>query len=101
MGSFAVERLSKNVHLVRVDLSQGDQWVLLRSDAHHDSMECDRELEKKHLDLALERNALIHDGGDLFDAMQGKGDKRSSLSTLREEHKRTDYFNALVEEAAE
>jgi hypothetical protein len=97
---FSVEQASRNVHIVRVDLQNRDQWVFLRSDAHHDSMECDRELEKRHLNLALERNALIIDAGDLFDAMQGKGDKRSSYSALREEHKRTDYFNAIVEEAA-
>ena len=45
-------------------------WLLLRSDAHHDSPYCDRKLETKHLELAKERNALILDAGDTFDAMQ-------------------------------
>lgn len=81
-------------------LSAGwEQWLLLRSDAHHDSPHCNTKLEKRHLDLALERNALILDAGDLFDAMQGREDKRRMLSDLKEMHKRNDYFNSVIDEA--
>ena len=59
-----------------------------------------RAAEEKHLALAVERNALIIDAGDLFCAMQGRGDPRSDYDSLRPEHKRADYLNALVETAA-
>jgi len=74
--------------------------MLLSGDRHHDNAHTDRALEKRHLDLARERKALVIDVGDLFCAMQGKYDPRSSKSALRDEHKRDDYLDALVEEAA-
>lgn len=77
------------------------QWVLLRSDAHWDHVDSDRGLMKEHLDLALERNAIILDGGDLFCAMQGSKDRRGSKSSLRPEHKVSNYFDALIDSAAE
>jgi hypothetical protein len=58
-------------------------------------------LEKLHLDKALERNALIIDGGDLFDAMQGKYDPRRSYSGLRPEYKVDTYLDAIVQDAAD
>jgi len=73
---------------------------MFRSDAHQDNLHCVRTVEEKHLELALERNALIIDNGDLFCAMQGRGDPRSDYDSLRPEHKRADYLNALVETAA-
>ena len=74
---------------VRIDdMKAGDDvWVLLRSDAHHDSPYCDRKLEKYHLEIAKERNALILDNGDTFDAMQGKFDPRRSYGDIRPEDK--------------
>lgn len=78
-----------------------EQWVLLRSDVHHDNPKCDQKLEKKHLDQAKECNAIIIDNGDLFCAMQGKYDKRSSKDAMRPEHQRGDYLDALVNTAAE
>ena len=75
-------------------------WVLLRTDAHHDNAMCRRDLEKSHLDLALARNALICDAGDLFCAMQGKFDPRSSKSSLTaEQSQRNDYLNVILDEA--
>jgi predicted phosphodiesterase len=78
-----------------------EQWILLRSDVHHDSPKCDWKLERKHLDEAKEHNALIIDNGDLFCAMQGKWDKRSNKDSIREEHSKGNYLDALVETAAE
>jgi len=47
-----------------------EQWILVTSDRHWDSVHSDRTMQKRHLDEAVERNALIIDLGDLFDAMQ-------------------------------
>ena len=92
-----------NVLTVRMDqIRTGwEQWFLLRSDAHQDNIHCVREAEEKHLNLALERNAMIFDWGDLFCAMQGRGDRRRDYDSLRPEHKRTDYLNALIETSAQ
>jgi len=76
-----------------------EQWFLLSSDRHHDSINCNRELEKKHLDKALEREALIIDAGDLVDACQGKFDPRRSYNELRPEYRREDYYDVVVNDA--
>lgn len=74
-----------------------EQWFLLRSDAHHDSVHCNRDLETKHLKKALERNAIILDGGDLFDAMQGKFDPRRSYDDIRPEYlKENKYYTNIL-----
>jgi len=84
------------------DVGQGwEQWVLVTSDRHWDSVHTDRTMQKRHLDQAVERDALIMDLGDVFDAMQGKDDKRGSKASIRPEHVRSDYFDGLVETAAE
>ena len=49
----------------------------------------------------VERDAYLIDNGDFFCAMQGKYDKRSSKSDLREEHKTGSYLDSLVNTAAE
>jgi len=76
-----------------------EQWILLRSDVHHDNPHCDWKLERKHLDEAKEHDALIIDNGDLFCAMQGKYDKRSSKDSLRPEHQNGTYLDSLVDTA--
>jgi hypothetical protein len=73
---------------------------MLRSDAHQDNVNCDRKLEKAHLDKAKERGALIFDFGDTFCAMQGKYDPRKSMDELRPEDKTAKYLEAIVEHAA-
>lgn len=78
-----------------------EQWVLLRSDAHHDNVYCNRSLEKSHLEQAKDRNALIADFGDLFCAMQGKYDPRSSMDDIRPEDVGQDYLDRIVKHAAE
>ncbi len=100
---FSVAPVSANVLTVRLDgISAGwEQWVLLRSDAHHDSALSDQDFERRHLEEARARDALILDAGDLFDAMAGPGDRRAQREHMRNEHSRTDYFDRLVETAAE
>jgi hypothetical protein len=92
---------NRNSHVLRIgNLREGkEQWVLLLSDLHWDNPKCKRQKLKKHMDLAVERNAPIFIGGDLFCAMQGKFDKRHSKSDVRAEHQRGDYLDSLTDTA--
>lgn len=92
-----------NVLTVRFeDISVGwEQWMLLSADRHHDSIYCNRTLERAHLEQVKERDALIFDFGDLFCAMQGKYDPRASKDVLREEDKVNDYLDSIVRHAEE
>lgn len=81
--------------------SDWEAWLLLRSDAHHDNAHCNIDLERQHLDQAIDRRAGILDIGDLFCAMQGKWDKRADRSQLRDEYHGGDYLNRLVDVATE
>lgn len=78
-----------------------EQWVLLSSDRHHDNPKCRQDLELRHLEEAKARNAPVIDCGDLFCAMQGKYDKRSSKDAVRPEHQNGRYLDSLVDTAAE
>jgi hypothetical protein len=95
--------LGRGVVSVPVDLSKAgsEAWFLLRSDAHHDNAHCDRKMELRHLEQALERDAGIIDNGDLFCVMNGKWDRRSDQTQLRPEHRGNNYLDLVVEEAAE
>ena len=75
-------------------------WFLLRSDAHQDNPHSDREMEDRHLEQALKKNAIILDNGDLFCAMEGKGDRRGAKN-LRPEHVNGEYLDSLVRTAAD
>ena len=101
---WTIEHTHRNVTTVRVTGARNaewEQWVLLRTDAHHDNPKCDQELERKHLEQARERGALVVDNGDLFCAMQGKWDKRADKSALRPEHVGSNYLDLLVDTAAD
>jgi len=90
--------LIDNVLTVRINnIGAGwEQYVMLVSDQHHDSPNCNRKLEKSHLDKALQRNALIFMGGDTFDVMQGKHDPRANYDHLEPFLKHDNYFDAVV-----
>ena len=94
---------SRNVHTVRFGhvVSGWEQWVMVASDIHIDNKKCHRELFKKHLELAKERNALIFVFGDLFCAMQGKYDPRKNMEDIRIEDVHVNYLDKIVEHAAE
>jgi hypothetical protein len=102
MRNFTTEYID-NVLTVRFkDISSGwEQWVLWSADRHHDSAYCNRKWEKKHLEQAKERDALIADFGDIFCAMQGKWDPRASKDELREEDKVDNYLDTIIAHAAE
>jgi hypothetical protein len=76
-----------------------EQWFLLMSDNHFDSIYCARDLMTEHLELAKKRRARIMVFGDFFDAMQGRFDPRRSMDELREEYRREDYYDYVVKDA--
>jgi hypothetical protein len=91
-----------NVSIVTIDcVGTFEQDFLCTADRHWDNPQSDRELQQKHLDEAMDRKAGVFDFGDLFCAMQGKEDRRATKSSLRVEHKQSDYYDILVESAAE
>ena len=96
-----IERTSRAVVTVRFDdVAAGwEQWILLRSDAHHDSRWCNRKLEKRHLDEMVARDGAWADFGDLFDAMQGRYDPRKSYEDIRSEDVGDDYYDLIVDHA--
>lgn len=100
-SSFKVTKKSEGIFFIDLQLEDNwandSIWCLLRSDAHHDNPHSDNNLEKKHLDTALQRNAFILDNGDAFCAMQGKGDPRASKDDIKEVHKKGCYLDSLVE----
>ncbi len=103
MSGYTVEKTNKNVITIRFDnFSAGfEQWFLLSSDRHHDSVYCDRKNEKKHLDEAVRRNAIILDAGDMVDMMQGKFDPRKNYDELRPEYKQGKYYDVVTNDCAD
>jgi hypothetical protein len=98
---WTIEQTSPAVTTLRIHGKKNrewEQWVLLTSDRHFDSRKSRVDLQKKHLDLAKVRNALVMDFGDLFDAMQGRDDRRGSKAAISPELAEKDYFGALVRE---
>ncbi len=73
----------------------------MQSDNHHDALSCNQELERLHLEEALERSAWIIQTGDLVDAMQGKFDPRRDYDDLRPELKGANYYDRVVKYAAD
>ena len=92
-----------DVTVVRVEYnSVNDELkLLLRSDAHHDSVNNKRELERRHLDEAVRDDAYILDFGDAVDGMQGRNDPRRGYADLRPEHKVDNYFDVIENDAVE
>lgn len=74
---------------------------LLISDVHFDNPKCDRALFFKHLDQAREAGAKVLIFGDLFCLMQGKYDPRSAKSSIRPEHLKNNYLDAVINDTAE
>ena len=81
--------------------SSWEQWFLVTSDRHHDNALTDWDLEKKHLEEAVERDAGILDFGDLLCLMQGKWDSRADISQCRPEHQDGRYLDSVVETAVD
>ena len=72
---------------------------MLSGDRHHDNLESNHQLQKRHLETARELNSPIIDLGDFFCLMQGKYDPRKSYDDMRPEHVGDDYFDLVVDSA--
>lgn len=94
-----------DVHAYRLDFPgvQNNQVrrVMLLSDLHWDSAECDRALLKKDLNDAKKEGIPVLLIGDTFDIMQGKFDKRKSAKALRPEHQCDHYIDKVIDTAIE
>ena len=88
------------IDLGRVRLGS-ERVICLTSDRHHDSMFSLSELELKHLEIAKKQSAIILDFGDIFDAMQTKGDPRANYALLKDKYRCAAYLDELVNGAIE
>lgn len=77
--------------------------LLLMSDVHFDSLKCDRESLKSHLDEIKERNGKALIIGDLFDVMGSFMDPRSKPNQVRPEYyqKGRSYLDIVIEDTYE
>lgn len=93
-----MEILQKNDALtIRMGFKKGfEQWFLFMSDIHYDSKKCERQLLRKHLDQAKEKNAKVFMFGDVFDCMGGKYDKRTNKEDIRPEYQKANYFDVIT-----
>jgi len=98
-----IEEQSRNVHRITIPYNKksSEFYFLLSSDHHWDNPDSDRAMILRHLKEAKERNAAVFMIGDFYCAMQGKYDKRSDKSKIREEHKTGKYLDSLVETGAD
>lgn len=97
-------QLHRNVFRVSIPIIKNkdwEQWGLLTSDQHWDNPDSNHEMQLKHLKEARERNAFIMSAGDFFCLMQGKYDKRSSKSKVREEHRKDNYLDTVIDTSVE
>jgi predicted phosphodiesterase len=73
--------------------------VMLLSDLHWDSAQCNRDLLKRDLEEAKKEGIPVLLIGDTFDIMQGKFDKRKSAKSLRPEHQTDNYIDTVIDDA--
>ena len=101
--NWTVNEISRQVHRVTfTNIRAGwEQYVLIKADDHYDSAHCDRDLLSRHHREAVARGAPVFCFGDLFDAMQGKWDKRADQNQLRPEHRGNNYLDKLVNTATD
>lgn len=89
----------RNSHLV--EFTGKEMKVAFMSDLHWDNPKCNRELLKKHLDKCLEEDRKVFINGDMFCLMQGKYDPRRSKKDILPEHNKSNYIDAVIEDAVE
>jgi predicted phosphodiesterase len=94
-----LKRVSRNVHVL--ELNKDETKLALLSDLHWDNPKCDREKLKDHLDYCLKNNIPIQINGDFFCLMQGKYDPRRNKKDILPEHNKSNYIDAVVEDAVE
>jgi hypothetical protein len=99
-----VEQTSATVATIRVTATRAkswEQWILLSADRHMDHPLSNLPLQKRHLELAVEREAACIDCGDLLCGMQGKHDPRGKKGDIRPENDRDDYYDSLIDSTAD
>ena len=99
MNNFSVTKVSRNVHVVTVNGASTKYATL--SDIHWDNPKCDRKKLKSHLDYCLKNEIPVHINGDFFCLMQGKYDPRRSKKDILPEHNKSNYIDAVIEDAVE
>lgn len=98
---WSLTRTDQNAHQFRCDLFTNELRILLLSDVHLDNALCDRKILKRHLDQALTSGSPVFFGGDFYDAMQGKKDRRSCSREADPRHMQEDYFDQLIDDGLE
>lgn len=97
---YSVERVNPLCTIIRIKYNSDlDQDFLLTADHHFDSKYCLRKKVKQDFQDAKDKQAGILMFGDIFDAMQGNRDPRSSKSALRNEYNEDDYLDLIKEDA--
>lgn len=82
-----------------IDLEADQIDLFVTSDAHFDSVYCDRENLFRDMDSAKDIGAKIILNGDTFDAMQGRFDPRRDMEVIRPEYRASNYYDLIVEDA--
>jgi UDP-2,3-diacylglucosamine pyrophosphatase LpxH len=97
-----LKKIFPNTHeFLDYQIYQKDRYFLFISDVHLDSVHCDRVKLKQHLDLALERNAIVFIFGDLLDLMQGKYDPRSNKADLNPKYNTARYIDEVINDVVD
>ena len=93
------ERIAENVHRLRTKSTT----LLFVSDVHYDSVHCDRQLLKKHLDEIKSAGGYVVCVGDWFDVMGCHKDPRTKMQDIREDYivKGRSYLDLVIEDSAE
>lgn len=91
------------IPLIKTTVSRAEPAnVLFVGDLHLDNPKADRVGLKRVLDKAVADEAAIYILGDVFDAMQGRGDSRASKVDFSAKYAgREDYVMAMVEDVTE
>ena len=93
---FTVRKKQQSTEII---LDQDTRKIMLMSDIHFDSPECDRNKLKRDLNMAKGEGMPVFIFGDLFDVMGGMRDRRSKKGDIRKEYDNANYFGSIVEDA--
>jgi len=95
-----INRLANNVHEIRFHKNLP---LLIMSDVHFDSLKCDRDSLKKHLDQIKEADGQVIIIGDWFDVMGCHKDPRSKPEDIDPKYiqRGRSYLDLIVEDSAE
>lgn len=98
-----IERDQKVISIY-LDLNTFDYQLplLLSSDVHWDGIDCQRDILAKHVKRMIALDGLLWVSGDMFDVMQGKYDKRKTITGIRPEYLgKESYYDSVVDDAIE